>query len=273
MSAWEVTRSAGINVGAITQERFLRYYGERIAAEEQMRARLSGWQRRMFGPVLNDAQQAVKAREDALFELGLAWVPLRKYAFELGQRLTAAGALQEAGQIFWLHRSELFVLAAALEEGKDQRCFSGRKGAKSSSGQQRCIRSSKSNTGSQKRSRKQLPDKGSLISLAEEIGPGQVTGTARLLTQLKDIQKLQPGDIIVAAAIPPAWTPLFLVAAGAVTDLGGDHSPSSRAACLDGLPMVMEAGYATRVIQDGDMITVDGDSGIVTIEKNASLQS
>jgi rifampicin phosphotransferase len=271
MSAWEVTRSAGINVGAITQERFLRYYGERIAAEEQMRARLSGWQRRMFGPVLNDAQQAVKAREDALFELGLAWVPLRKYAFELGQRLTAAGALQEAGQIFWLHRSELFVLAAALEEGKD-RVVSQVAKVQNRAAVSSAAYDLQSPMRIPEKAENKLPEKGSLI-FGRGVGPGQVTGTARLLTQSKDIQKLQPGDIIVAAAIPPAWTPLFLVAAGAVTDLGGDHSPSSRAACLDGLPMVMEAGYATRVIQDGDMITVDGDSGIVTIGENASLQS
>jgi rifampicin phosphotransferase len=266
MSAWEVTRSAGKDIGSITQERFLRYYRERVAAEEQMRARLSGWQRRMFGPALNDAQQAVKAREDALFELGLAWVPLRKYAFELGQRLTAAGALQEAGQIYWLQRNELFILAAALEAGKDQVVSQVAKV------QNRAAVSSaaydlQSPIQVPEKVDYQVPDKGIEIS-GRGIGPGQVTGTARLLTGLRDIQKLQPGDIIVAAAIPPAWTPLFLVAAGAVIEQGDDHSTSSRAACLAGLPMVVQAGQATRIIQDGDVITVDGDSGLVTVEKN-----
>jgi rifampicin phosphotransferase len=265
MSAWEVIRSAGKDIGSITQERFLRYYRERVAAEEQMRAHLSGWQRRMFGPALNDAQRAVKAREDALYELGLAWVPLRKYAFELGQRLTAAGALREAGQIYWLQRNELFVLAAALEEGKEQVVSQVAK-VKNRAAVSSAAYDLQSPMRVPEKVEHQESHKGTDIS-GRGIGPGQVTGTARLLTGLRDIKKLQPGDIVVAAAIPPAWTPLFLVAAGAVIDQGDDHSTSSRAACLAGLPMVMQARNATRVIQDGDVITVDGDSGLVTIEK------
>jgi rifampicin phosphotransferase len=266
MSAWEVTRSAGKDIGSITQERFLRYYRERVAAEEQMRARLSGWQRRMFGPALNDAQQAVKAREDALYELGLAWVPLRKYAFELGQRLTAAGALQEAGQIYWLQRNELFVLATALEEGKDQVASQVAK-VHNRAAVSIAAYDLQSPMQVPEKVEHQVPDKGTEIS-GRGIGPGQVTGTACLLTQWKDIKKLQPGDIVVAAAIPPAWTPLFLVAAGAVIEQGGDHSTSSRSACLAGLPMVVQVENATLILQDGDVITVDGDSGLVMIQKN-----
>jgi len=265
LSAWEAARRAAQRGAALVQERFLRGYNERIAAEDRMRTQLSGWQRRMFGPALKDAQRAAKAREDALFELGLAWVPLRRFALELGRRLTAAEGLLEAEQVFWLRRNELFVLAAALDGGAHQVISQvPRVQARQAAYEAACrleapLRIPEHEGETRREIGKTIEGRG--------VSPGMVIGTARILHSSKDFSRLDAGDIIVASAIPPAWTPLFNLAAGAVLELGGAHSYSSRAASLAGLPLVVETEGATRRIRDGDVIRVDGDGGVVIIEE------
>jgi rifampicin phosphotransferase len=260
--AWRVAAKAWQGGSPPSQEGFLRLYGERIAAEDHMHARLSGWQRRIFGPALNAAQRAVQAREDALFELGLAWLPLRRYALELGQRLVTAGALQQPEQIFWLRRNEMYVLSTDLEEGKERVVSQlakvlARQSANEAAKNLECPLTIPEDEHSKSVDSSVLEGRG--------VSPGRVTGKARLLRNTTDIEKLQPGEVIIAATIPPAWTPLISLASGIVTDAGGAHSYCSRAACTVGLPMVMETEHATRVFHNGDEITVDGDQGIVSL--------
>jgi phosphoenolpyruvate synthase/pyruvate phosphate dikinase len=63
----------------------------------------------------------------------------------------------------------------------------------------------------------------------------------------------------------PAWTPLFAMASAVVTDIGGPLSHGSIVAREYGIPAVLGTVMATRVIQSGWQITVDGDAGTVTI--------
>jgi pyruvate,water dikinase len=98
--------------------------------------------------------------------------------------------------------------------------------------------------------------------------PGIATGTARILHGPEDFGEMQPGDILVAGITTPAWTPLFAMAAGVVTDIGGPLSHGSIVAREYGIPAVLGTGSATRFLQSGQTVTVDGDSGIVTIEED-----
>jgi phosphoenolpyruvate synthase/pyruvate phosphate dikinase len=76
---------------------------------------------------------------------------------------------------------------------------------------------------------------------------------------------MHPGDVIVAVTTTPAWTPLFAMASAVVTDIGGPLSHSSIVAREYGIPAVMATGVATRRIQNGQMLTVDGTTGTVTL--------
>ncbi|MFN2184923.1 MAG: PEP-utilizing enzyme, partial [Anaerolineae bacterium] len=77
--------------------------------------------------------------------------------------------------------------------------------------------------------------------------------------------QMQPGDILVAEITTPAWTPLFAMAAGIVTDVGGPLSHGSIVAREYGIPAVLGTGVATRRIQSNQMIAVDGSAGVVTL--------
>jgi pyruvate,water dikinase len=81
---------------------------------------------------------------------------------------------------------------------------------------------------------------------------------------------MRPGDVLVAGTTTPAWTPLFAMASGVVTDIGGPLSHGSIVAREYGIPAVMGTGAATKRIQSGETITVDGSQGIVTFTENGN---
>lgn len=95
---------------------------------------------------------------------------------------------------------------------------------------------------------------------------GLATGKARLVRGPQDFNKVRQGEIIIAPATTPAWTPLFGVAGGLVTEFGGLLSHSGVVAREYGLPAVLGVPDAMRLIRDGDEITVDGEYGKVTVK-------
>lgn len=96
---------------------------------------------------------------------------------------------------------------------------------------------------------------------------GAVTGRACVVRSLEEADRLQLGDILVCEMTMPAWTPLFAVAAGVVTDTGGALSHSAIVAREYRVPCVVGTTTGTRRIEDGQRITVDGTAGTVTIER------
>jgi pyruvate,water dikinase len=95
--------------------------------------------------------------------------------------------------------------------------------------------------------------------------PGRIEGTARVIHGPEAFGQMRPGDILVAKITTPAWTPLFALAAGIVTDVGGPLSHSSIVAREYHIPAVLGTGVATARIRSGQRITVDGDRGAVTV--------
>ena len=98
---------------------------------------------------------------------------------------------------------------------------------------------------------------------------GVVSGIARVLSGPADFAAFSPGEILVAAITTPAYTPLFAMAAGVVTDIGGVLSHGSIVAREYGIPAVLGVGVATRRIRTGDLITVDGGAGTVRLPSEA----
>jgi pyruvate,water dikinase len=76
---------------------------------------------------------------------------------------------------------------------------------------------------------------------------------------------LEPGDILVAPITDPAWTPLFVPAAGVVVDVGAMNSHAVIVSRELGIPCAVSVTDATRKIPDGATITVDGSTGLVTV--------
>jgi phosphohistidine swiveling domain-containing protein len=94
---------------------------------------------------------------------------------------------------------------------------------------------------------------------------GRATGLARVLHDPHGATLL-PGEILVAPATDPGWTPLFLSAGGLVMELGGAMAHGAIVAREYGLPAVVGVSGATTRIATGSRITVDGTTGTVVIE-------
>ncbi|MCT2277053.1 phosphoenolpyruvate synthase [Micromonospora chalcea] len=103
---------------------------------------------------------------------------------------------------------------------------------------------------------------GALAGLA--VSAGVVEGRARVVTDLTRAE-LEPGDILVTAYTDPSWTPLFVAAAGLVTEIGGLMTHGAVIAREYGLPAVVAVPDATRLIPDGGRIRVHGADGYVEL--------
>ncbi len=85
--------------------------------------------------------------------------------------------------------------------------------------------------------------------------PGRASGPVRVIRTPEEFDRLQPGDVLVAPATTPAWTPLFARAAAVVTDTGSPLAHASLAAREYGIPAVVGTGNATARLQDGQIVT------------------
>jgi phosphohistidine swiveling domain-containing protein len=97
------------------------------------------------------------------------------------------------------------------------------------------------------------------------ISRGLVTGVVRVLHSIDEAGRLQTGEILVAHATDPGWTPLFLKAGGLVMEMGGMLSHGAVVAREYGLPAVVNVSGATRHLVDGQRITIDGSRGMVWV--------
>lgn len=95
--------------------------------------------------------------------------------------------------------------------------------------------------------------------------PGRYTGPVRVISRATDFGRLQPGEVLVCPTTDPAWTVLFGIAGALITDGGGVLSHAAIVAREYAIPAVVGTGGATRTLRDGQIVTVDGSTGQVTM--------
>ncbi|MDD5468013.1 MAG: PEP/pyruvate-binding domain-containing protein [Anaerolineales bacterium] len=260
--------------GADPYERQRLNEARRIETTQRALGRLKGLRRWIFTKSLNWGQSLAEVREDALADIGLAYPFIRHMLTVLGERLTAAGALPEAGDIYWLEKDEIEAAVAALERGEALESKQAHVVERKAFWQ----KAKRSTPPPMLPPRKKYLGINTTVWLAEaEAGqagdtlkgvpasPGKVTAPACVLDGPEDFAKMRHGNVLVAGTTTPAWTPLFAMAAAVVTDIGGPLSHGSIVAREYGIPAVMGTGVATRRIRPGQPVTVDGSAGLVTL--------
>jgi pyruvate,water dikinase len=98
------------------------------------------------------------------------------------------------------------------------------------------------------------------------VSPGRYSGRARVITSVDAETMLDPGEIIVAAITDSSWGPLFLAAGAVVVETGAMISHAAIVSRELGIPAVVSVSGATRRIEDGASVTVDGNAGTVTVD-------
>ena len=248
----------------------------RERATQSLLARLKGLRLRLFRRLLPWAQRYAPLREDALADVGLGWTSLRRSLREVGRRLVVGGGIADRDDVFWLTLDEAETAARAVDARESVPRYS-QVVAERRTTQERARRVTPPVA---------LPVKGGARFLGVDFSamaparsdqaagdtikgqgasPGRVAGVARVIHGPGEFGEMRQGDILVAKITTPAWTPLFALAAGIVTDVGGSLSHSSIVAREYHIPAVLGTGVATERIHSGQPITVDGDSGVVKI--------
>jgi pyruvate,water dikinase len=107
-------------------------------------------------------------------------------------------------------------------------------------------------------------DVGALLVAGLGASPGVASGRVRILRAPAEGAQLQAGEVLVAPMTSPDWVPTMRRAAGVVTDSGGMTCHAAIVSRELRIPCIVGAREATRVLRDGEVVTMDGRRGQVT---------
>ena len=217
-----------------------------------------------FQALLEVAQRYAVLREQQARQLTLGWPLLRRCALRVGQTLHAHGVIDQAEDVFYLTRAELDT-HAPLQDVVDRRRAVWER-------QRRLLAPltigrpprllAKELLGAVEAVRTTGPTPEDAI-VGQPASPGRATGPVRIVHGPGDFDRFQPGEVLVARATAPAWTPLFARAVAVVTDGGTLAAHASLVAREYGIPAVVATGDATTRLADGQLVTVDGGAGTI----------
>jgi pyruvate,water dikinase len=95
------------------------------------------------------------------------------------------------------------------------------------------------------------------------VSPGRGSGQVRIILDVKDMSSFKPKDILVTEMTTPDWVPAMKIASAVVTNLGGKTCHAAIVSRELGVPCVVGTENATKVLKDGEMVTVDGQRGFI----------
>ena len=203
----------------------------------------------------------------------MAWGQLRRAVLAAGKKLAQRGAIEDAEDVFWLHREELVLALRSAEPTWWHETVASRRAEHAAW----AALEAPLHLGVPPAALPPRPAFADAVSAAGEavdgrglrgIGasPGVARGRARVVSMDTLLPDVARGDVLVAVNAGPTWTPLFPVLAALVLDQGALLQHAATTAREFGIPAVLQTGNATRRIKDGDWVTVDGVAGTVEID-------
>jgi pyruvate,water dikinase len=247
------------------------------AHAERMVRRMLTWhpvRRALFRFVLARARSRVRDRENLRFERTRVFGRVRRIFVELGRRFYALGLLENPRDIFYLEVEEALGLVMGTATTTDlNRLVAVR--------QAECATWQASEPPPDRFETRGLVAVGPLAARLIPIGdeqsagntteqrvgigccPGVVRGWARVVTDPKTAE-VHAGEILVAERTDPGWILLFAGASGVVVERGSVLSHSAIVARELGIPAVVSVPGLASWLKTGDLIEVNGTSGVVT---------
>ncbi|AKJ42125.1 phosphoenolpyruvate synthase [Pragia fontium] len=114
--------------------------------------------------------------------------------------------------------------------------------------------------------RYQLNKRGEVLVEGRAIGNRIGAGPVKVITDLSQMDRIQPGDVLVTDMTDPDWEPIMKRAAAIVTNRGGRTCHAAIIARELGIPAVVGCGNATELLHEGQYVTVscaEGDTGFI----------
>lgn len=231
------------------------------AAAARLVASAGVLRRALVSRLIRIARAGMGLREHPKFLLVQVLQLAREAALEAGGVLVARGALVRIDDAFLFRFDEL--IAALERDGSDLR-------TEAAARREVLVRDAKKSPPAVLASDGEVP----VLPPRADLSPGAMAGTAASAGVVEGLahvvldpatEVLAAGEILVAPHTDPGWTPLFVHAAGLVTEVGGLITHGSVVAREYGIPAVVSVAGATKRIRSGQRIRVDGTRGVVEV--------
>ncbi len=245
---------------------------ERVAAEHVCREALAGQPRLLaeFEGLLQVNQRYAVIREEQARDFTLAWPVLRACARRLGEHLAAAGVIETAEEVYFCTHEDVITgsagrgepISRVVRERHEQWQRNRALTAPLTLGRPaRLIGDVIDRAAQEARGQQEV---GGDVIVGHPASAGRATGPVRIVDGPEDFDDFSDGDVLVAKATAPAWTPLFDRAVAVVTDGGTLAAHASLVAREYAIPAVVATGNATARLTTGQIVTVDGAAGTVS---------
>jgi len=252
---------------------------DRESAEEELLAKVPVDQRDWFAALMRSAQMAGYFSEDHNYYCDLYTCAMGRWITrEIGGRFADAGAIDDPEDIYFLVPGEIYKALIPMGRVRLQSYVEARKAEWEGylNVTPQMLLGNPAIMGQIARKDPVISAAASVPNVREEFKadlygsasvPGVAEGVARVIMTESELGELQPGEILVAPGTSAQWTPVFEIIKGLVTDGGGALSHAVIVAREYGVPAVTGCQEATRKIKTGDKLRVDGDLGIVFINR------
>jgi len=186
----------------------------------------------------------------------------RRAALALGRRLMDRGILDRPEDVFFFRKADLENLVSAIP--REQKEFYRKILAEARKSYEESAQQTPPWSLADTPDAQALPGADTVLR-GLPGSPGKITGQCFLVLAPEDFSHFPKGAILVARTTNPAWTPLFYNAAGLITESGGPLSHGAVTAREMRLPAVMSIRGAMKLFHNGQLVTVDGNRGLVTV--------
>lgn len=246
--------------GADLRKEFESGIKRREETEKQIKGKLGFFRRGLLFKVLKYARTYLIFRENQRFYLDHMMYRNRLIFLEQGRRLCENGLIDDREDIFFLEDTE----AVAILRGEDIGCIKDIVAPRKTEFM---------------KYRDRLPPKfllngvdfdddpvshgDTLIGAASS--PGRYQGRVRVIMDVRDLNQVEKGEILVTSNTDPGWTVVFSKLGGLITETGGILCHGAVISREYRIPAVTAVKSATTALHTGDLVSVDGSKGEVTI--------
>ena len=235
-----------------------------LIAKKKLLSCASMWRKKGISNALDQVREFLWWREELRDLSTQFYYYVRKVTLEVEKRLVENGILNNVSDIFFLDKNRVIDLINNKESKNEMHQVI-----------------TKNKYYYESFSKFEIPDEiGEKYSNAgmgmvnpygqsESVGvagsPGVTTGIARVVENINDAHRLQANDILITRCTDPGWTPKFSLLRGVVTETGGILSHAAVICREYGIPAILAVKKATALIEDGEIITIDGNSGQIFV--------
>ena len=243
---------------------------DRLAATSRMRRKLASDPENLdrFDRSLAEAKISVRFLENHNYYMEQRTIgTMRESIFAVGQELVSRGQIDHADDVFHFSIDELKEIAReqTRHDLRDRvRVRAGEMARRRRMKPPTTLGTKPEPTDSDGGEEKPIGLDGEVIR-GTSASSGRATGRAVIALPDRERPRIRPGDILVAPNVGPDWTPAFAIIGGLVLDAGSLSQHAALVAREYRIPSVLQTKEASRVVREGQTITVYGDAGIVEL--------